>query len=132
MKLQKNQKILYTRCGSKGEDCPIYGNKCGSDIERCPIYRAFHIIGKKWTLQILQEIFVNNGKRRFNEIRRSLYWITPKVISKRLHEMIKEGLIEIKVSEGKIPRIEYVLTKKGKELDEVIKKARDWGMKWEV
>jgi len=123
----------HTRCGVKGEYCPIYGTKCGSDVERCPVYRTFRIMGKKWTLQILQEFFVNKGVRRFNEIQGSLYWITPKVLSKRLKEMETEGLIQRKVFSDNIPvRVEYSLTEKGMGLDEVIKKAKDWGMKWEV
>jgi len=133
MEKRNSQTLLHTRCGAKGESCPIYGNKCGSDIERCPIYRTFRIIGKKWSLQLLQEICVNNGRRRFNQFKESLYWITPRVLSKRLREMEKEGLIERKIFSKEIPvRVEYVLTKKGSELDEVIKKARMWGMKWEV
>jgi DNA-binding HxlR family transcriptional regulator len=125
--------LKHTRCGAKGENCPIYGIKCGSEIEICPIYRTFRIIGKKWALQILQEFFVNKGKRRFNQIQKSLYWITPKVLSKRLREMEAEGLIRRKIFLDKIPvRVEYKLTKKGEGLDEVIKEAKKWGMKWEV
>lgn len=124
---------LHTLCGEKGEYCPIYGIRCGSDIERCPVYRTFRIIGRKWALQIMQEFFVNKGVRRFNEIQSSLHWITPKIISKRLKEMEVEGLIQRKVFPDNIPvRVEYSLTEKGKELSGVIKRARKWGMKWEV
>lgn len=123
----------YTRCGERGELCPIYGFECGSDIERCPVYRTFRIIGKKWALQILQEFFVNNGSRRFNEIQNSLYWITPRVISKRLKEMDDEDLIERRVFSDRSPiKVEYMLTEKGRELNGIIKKAREWGMKWQV
>jgi len=123
----------HTRCGAKGEYCPIYGTRCGSDIEICPVYRTFRIMGKKWTLQILQEFFVNDGERRFNEIQDSLHWITPRVISKRLKEMEAEGLIQRRVLSDKIPvKVEYSLTRKGMGLNEVIKKAKEWGMMWEV
>ncbi len=123
----------HTRCGAKGENCPVYGKKCGSNIEICPVYRAFRLIGKKWSLQILQEFSVNEGKRRFNQIQRSLYWLTPKVLSKRLKEMGEEELIERKVFSDKMPvRVEYSLTEKGRGLEKVIKEARKWGMHWEV
>ncbi len=123
----------HTLCGERGEKCPIYGIKCGSDIGICPVYRAFHIIGKKWTLQILQEFFVNEGVRRFNEIHKSLHWITPKVISKRLKEMEDEGLVARKVLSDTIPvKVEYTLTDKGKDLDKVIQTAIKWGNKWET
>lgn len=123
----------HTRCGENGEYCQIQKIKCGSDIEKCPVYRTFYIIGKKWTLEILQEFSINNGARRFNKIQNSLYWITPKVISKRLKEMEKEGLIHRKVFSDSIPvKVEYSLTEKGKELDMVIQEARKWGKRWEI
>lgn len=133
MNVKRKTSEHHTRCGAKGKYCPIYGTTCGSDIEICPVYRTFHIMGKKWALQILQEFFVNDGTRRFNEIQNSLYWITPKVISKRLKDMGVEGLIQRRVYSDSTPvRVEYSLTRKGQELSDVIKKARDWGMKWEV
>ncbi len=123
----------HTLCGRKGETCPIYEIKCGTDIEKCPVCRAFRIIGKKWTMQILQEFYVNEGERRFNDIQHSLYWITPRVISKRLKEMEDENLIERKVYSEKRPiRIEYCLTDKGADLCGIIRKAQVWGKKWEV
>ena len=123
----------HTLCGRDGEYCPIYGIKCGSNIEICPVYRTFRIIGKKWALQILQEFFVNGGVRRFNEIQRSLEWITPRVISKRLKEMEEENMIVRMVFSDKSPiRVEYSLTEKGKELEGVIQTAVKWGGEWEV
>jgi len=122
----------HTLCGIKGECCPIYKIKCGTDIEKCPVCRAFRIIGKKWTLQILQEFFVNKGTRRFNEIQKSLHWITPKVISKRLREMEEEKIIKKTIKTKHPIRVEYNLTKKGRDLRIIIKKASEWGKKWEV
>lgn len=127
-----NQK-KHTLCGKEGEYCPIYGIKCGSNIEICPVYRAFRVIGRKWALQILQEFFVNKGVRRFNEIQKSLHWITARVISKRLKEMEDEGLIIREVLSDNSPiRVEYSLTDKGRGLDEVIQAAKKWGWKWET
>ena len=123
----------HTLCGENGEYCPIYGIKCGSDIERCPVYRTFRIIGRKWALQILQEFFVNNGVRRFNEIQKSLKWITPRVMSKRLKEMEDEELITRRVFSDKSPiRVEYTLTDKGRGLEGVIQTAIKWGKEWEI
>ena len=123
----------HTLCGEEGTYCPIYGIKCGSDIEKCPVCRAFKIIGKKWTLQILQEFFVNEGSRRFNQIQNSLHWITPKVISARLKDMEEEDIIERKVYPENTPvRVEYTLKDKGQDLREIIQKASEWGKKWEI
>lgn len=123
----------HTLCGKEGEYCPIYGIKCGSNIEICPVYRTFRIIGRKWALQILQEFFVNKGVRRFNEIQKSLNWITARVISKRLDEMEMEKLIIRRVFSDKSPiKVEYSLTDKGRGLDGVIQAAKKWGWKWET
>ncbi len=131
--MQDTKQEKHTLCGVDGEFCPIYGIKCSSNIEICPVYRAFRIIGRKWTLQILQEFFVNGGVRRFNEIQKSLHWITARILSSRLKEMEDEGLILRRVFSGKGPvRVEYSLTDKGRGLDGVIKAARNWGTEWET
>ncbi|OYT53422.1 MAG: transcriptional regulator [Candidatus Altiarchaeales archaeon ex4484_2] len=123
----------HTLCGEEGDYCPIYNIKCGSDIEKCPVYRAFKSIGKKWTLQIPQEFFVNQGIRRFNQIQNSLHWITPKVISTRLKDMENEDIIERKVYPDNTPvRVEYTLKDKGQDLQEIIQKASEGGKKWEI
>lgn len=123
----------HTLCGEEGECCPVYGIECGSEIEKCPVYRTFRIVGKKWSLQIIQEFCVNGGERRFSEIQHSLPWITPKVLSKRLKEMQAKEILHREVFSDEFPvGVEYSLTEKGKGLKKVIKEAKQWGMKWEV
>ncbi len=97
----------------------------------CPVHRTLEIVGKKWTLLILREFQCRGRTHRYNEILKSLYEITPKVLSARLQEMVAEGLLNRKVYSDEVPvRVEYTITKKGKELEKLIDCMREWGKKW--
>lgn len=107
-------------------------SRCGRDIGKCPTYRAMKLIGKKWSLHILQELYLSGQRLRYNEIQRALAWITPKVLSQRLKELEQEGLVKRKVLKDRVPAgVEYCLTNKGKDLETVITAAREWGIKWD-
>ena len=72
------------------------------DIEyRQQEYSTTRILGKRWTLMILRNL---TGKKiaRFSEIKRMLTTISSTVLSERLLELEKEGLIT-KRSMGKFP-----------------------------
>jgi DNA-binding HxlR family transcriptional regulator len=58
----------------------------------CALSKACEIIEPRWTLLILNEIW--SGYTRFNDIRRAVGNISPGVLSKRLAELEKAGLIE--------------------------------------
>ncbi|MFQ6126303.1 MAG: winged helix-turn-helix transcriptional regulator [Candidatus Heimdallarchaeota archaeon] len=97
----------------------------------CPLYTAAKILGKRWTLNLLQDLFAGGGSRRFNELRRSLDWIAPKVLSQRLKELKKFGIIDRKVNTESSPvRVTYSLTEKGWGLEPVLGCLKEWGMKF--
>ena len=58
----------------------------------CPLAMACEVVEPRWTLLILSEMW--SGATRFNEIRRGVPGISPTLLSKRLKEMEKRGLIE--------------------------------------
>jgi DNA-binding HxlR family transcriptional regulator len=59
----------------------------------CPIKTSLGILGKKWTILIIRDIGVRKINR-FNRILESIPGLTPRVLSMRLKELEKEGLIE--------------------------------------
>ena len=59
----------------------------------CPIRTSLGILGKKWTILIIRDIGVRKINR-FNRILESIPGLTPRVLSMRLKELEKEGLIE--------------------------------------
>lgn len=107
-------------------------DKKSADVrEKCPIHRTLHLLGKKWTLEILAELICMGDKRRYNELQRALVFITPKVLSQRLRELESAGILKRNVYPDEMPvRIEYELTKKGRALEEVVDSIKDWGKRW--
>ncbi|MBS3131034.1 helix-turn-helix transcriptional regulator [Candidatus Woesearchaeota archaeon] len=96
----------------------------------CPIFRLSDIVGKRWTIPIIQEVGLN-GKNGFNAIHRRMKKMSPRLLSTRLKELENEGIIERKVVVSEIPiRTSYTLTEKGKELQQLINKMRRWYSKY--
>lgn len=99
-------------------------NRSGS---LCPATKSAEMIGDKWTLLILRELFF--GSSRFNDFQRALPRISPTILSKRLKKLEEDGLIIRKSSPADKTR-EYRLTKCGRELGPVIQYMATWGLRW--
>jgi len=94
-----------------------------------PIYVAIRILGKKWALDILQDLFESLGIKNFNAIKKSLNGISSKILSQRLKEMRKFGLINRTVyTEETTLSVNYSLTKKGWDLRPVLMSLEQWSM----
>ncbi|OXE36663.1 MAG: transcriptional regulator [Phenylobacterium zucineum] len=93
----------------------------------CPIGRVQRLLGERWTLQILNEIFIARG--RFDEIEAQL-GITPIMLNERLRKLQTEGLIERRLYNPSPARYEFVLTDKGRSLFPVMSVIRAWGEIW--
>jgi DNA-binding HxlR family transcriptional regulator len=94
----------------------------------CPVARALEIIGDRWTILILRDLFVE-GARKFAEFEQSLSGISPNTLSTRLKTLEEAGVIERRLYEERPPRAEYLLTAKGRELGPVLRGLRTWGQK---
>ena len=69
---------------------------------------------------------------RFSELKRSMD-ITPKVLSDRLKELQKEGVIENRIDNTSMPvKSEYCLTEMGQDLVTVAKEIKGWALKWKI
>lgn len=94
----------------------------------CPLDGIIDTIGKKWGLLIINEIG-NHEKLRYNEIMTELKGISPSTLASMLKEFEKEDLI-VKQSFKEIPpRVEYSLTRRGKELRTAIIPLLKWATK---
>ncbi|UCE10442.1 MAG: helix-turn-helix transcriptional regulator [Candidatus Thorarchaeota archaeon] len=99
-------------------------------VEGCPVFIAAQVLGKKWSILILQEMMFPEAKDglRFSEIQRDLDWITPKVLSQRLSELKEMGIISRTVDPDMIPpSVTYKLTEKGMGLRDAIVAMQNWG-----
>src|SRR5438034_6655386 len=59
--------------------------------QKCSIARALQVVGERWTLLVLREVFT--GHRRFEQIQRSL-GVATNILSDRLQTLIDEGILE--------------------------------------
>ena len=83
----------------------------------CPVDRTMNLINKKWSIQIIRDIFF--GKKHFKEFKEGKD-ISNKVLSSCLADLEKNGLIEKKVLDTKPISTEYSLTDYGKSMNRII------------
>ncbi len=93
--------------------------------QACPIARTLDIVGDRWTLLILRDLFI--GQTRFNEFLDSSPGIPPKVLSDRLKKLLEHGIIERHVYSEHPLRAEYTLTETGRSLIPVLHAISEWG-----
>jgi len=100
----------------------------------CTVNQTVRYIARKWTLLILLELYKGQGHtRRFSELKSCLFGITQKVLSARLQELEKEGLVVNRVDSTTFPvKSEYTLTQSGLEIIEIIKDMKRWALKWKI
>jgi DNA-binding HxlR family transcriptional regulator len=96
----------------------------------CPLEGVIDIISKKWSLLIINEIG-NHGRIRFNHLMEELKPISPKTLADTLKELQQAGLVDRHVFNEIPPRVEYVLTKEGKELRRAIIPLLRWAITME-
>lgn len=98
--------------------------------DACPVTETIKIIGKKWYLIILHEL--TKGGKGFNELKRSVHGISAKVLSESLSDLETKSLVVRRVHSESPIRVEYNLTQKGQELEQLFHAMRAWGVKWDV
>jgi DNA-binding HxlR family transcriptional regulator len=99
-----------------------------SDRRTCPVCRTAEIVCGKWTLLVIRDLA--DGRSRFCELERSLAGISPRTLSLRLRALEEEGIVERQTFPEVPPRVEYVLTRKGRALVPLIESMRAYGREW--
>ena len=99
--------------------------------KNCAVYSASNLVGKRWTIVILLELYKGEGSwKRYSHIKSKLPQLTPKILSTRLKELEKEGIILKKVDSTVMPiKSEYSLTKRGEEFIDIIRQLKAWSLK---
>ena len=99
-----------------------------ADRDTCPVCRTAEIVCGKWTLLVIRDLA--EGRSRFCELERSLAGISPRTLSLRLRALEEEGIVERQTFPEVPPRVEYVLTDKGRALVPLIEDMRSYGLEW--
>ncbi len=91
----------------------------------CPLFeRAVRILGKPWTGLILYSLLA--GSRRFSEITAHIGPVSASLVSTRLKELEREGIVERRVFPETPVRIEYVPTAKAAGLKDIVLAIHRW------
>ena len=89
------------------------------------IQDTLYVVNGKWKLLILS-ILINDGTRRFGELARES-GISPRILSKELHELEMNQLVSRTVCNTKPVTVEYASTAYAETLKEVIDAMIRWG-----
>jgi DNA-binding HxlR family transcriptional regulator len=100
----------------------------GSYGQFCPVAMASEILGARWTINVVRELLA--GSVRFNDLRRGLPRISPALLSKRLKELERQGVVRRVPSPREPDVLEYRLTPAGEELGPIIDALGVWGHRW--
>lgn len=91
-------------------------------------HRASELIGRRWTGAILFVLL--KTPCRFAMLRDAIPDITDRMLSERLQELEREGIVDRTVIPETPVRVEYALSKKGRELATAIDAITQWADKW--
>lgn len=97
-----------------------YGQYCG-------LVRAAELVGERWALLILRDLLV--GPKRFTDLERGLSGIPTNVLTARLKELERAGVIHRKPLPRPAGGVAYELTEYGEELEDIVVRLGRWGAK---
>jgi len=80
----------------------------------CALTECMAVIGGAWTPNVIWSL--RAGPRRFSELRIDIPPISPKVLTARLRELERQGVVHREVKPTSPPSVEYSLTGLGAEL----------------
>jgi DNA-binding HxlR family transcriptional regulator len=86
--------------------------------------RAFDFLGKRWNGVLLGTLL--EGSAGFSELRRSVAGISDSVLSDRLLELTRAGLVQRSVHEGPPVTVNYRLTAAGAALLPALRELTTW------
>jgi len=91
----------------------------------CPVAKAMELLDERWTMLIVRELVT--GSQHFNDLRRGVPRMSPTLLSKRLHQLVRAGIVDRQADDN---QVRYVLTEAGQELRPVVEALGAWGVRW--
>ncbi len=114
--------IKYSRC-TPTNLIFIYLSFQKDIMKHCSAFQVVHLLGKKWTIPLLEEISLRE-RQGFVSLSRRTRKITPKVLSSRLKELKSLGCIQKQEIGGAILHTEYTLTPTGREVMDMVRSLK--------
>ncbi|WTW99849.1 helix-turn-helix transcriptional regulator [Streptomycetaceae bacterium NBC_01309] len=91
----------------------------------CPIGPVVDIVFSRWTTPILWTLHAH-GRQRFVEVQRRIDAITPKVLTQRLRQLERDGLVVRTYHPEVPPRVEYEISELGLSLAPLFAHLAEW------
>jgi DNA-binding HxlR family transcriptional regulator len=115
MKLMAAQEQTGTECETRTNCCPLY-------------HEAVELVGRRWTGAILRVLM--DGPMRFSEIAQSVPELSDRLLSERMKELESRGMVQRTVISGPPIRVQYELSRMGRELEPALSELQSWARRW--
>jgi DNA-binding HxlR family transcriptional regulator len=92
----------------------------------CAVDAAMSVLEGRWKSTILY-VLAKWGPKRFNQLVKAIEGVSPRMLTKQLKEMEKDGIVERRAYLEVPPRVEYSITEKGMSLAPVLEALAKWG-----
>jgi DNA-binding HxlR family transcriptional regulator/putative sterol carrier protein len=99
-------------------DGRTYGDRCG-------VARALDAVGERWALLVVRELLY--GPKRFSDLYRGLGGVSQNVLSQRLRELERAGVVRRRRLGPPVGAAVYELTEAGAALEPVLLALGSWG-----
>ncbi|MEY9847405.1 DNA-binding HxlR family transcriptional regulator [Streptacidiphilus sp. BW17] len=97
----------------------------GGGVQACPITPVLDIVFSRWTTPILWTLN-QFGRQRFVELHRNIGGITAKVLTQRLRQLERDGLVVRTYYPEVPPRVEYEISELGQSLAPLFAALTEW------
>lgn len=94
----------------------------------CPVAKAMELLDERWTMLVIRELVT--GSSRFNELRRGVPRMSPTLLSRRLSQLVRAGVVARSTEGNEGKEVRYTLTPAGEELAPIVKMLGAWGVRW--
>src|ERR1700755_2542530 len=95
----------------------------------CPLYHeAVELVGRRWTGAILRVLM--DGALRFSEVAQAVPELSDRLLSERMKELERRGMVERRVISGPPLRFESSLSEMGRELEPALAELQRWANRW--
>lgn len=110
-------------------DRPATDRGDGRSTPCCPLYHeAVELVGRRWTGAILRVLM--DGPLRFSEIAQSVPELSDRLLSERMKELERRGMVTRRVISGPPLRVEYSLSEMGRALEPALSELERWANRW--
>jgi DNA-binding HxlR family transcriptional regulator len=97
----------------------------------CPhFHKAVELVGKRWTGAILYVLLHADRPLRFSEIAHAVPDLSDRLLSERMKELERCGIVDRKVAATSPVRVEYALTDRGRDLQAALAELKGWADRW--